>query len=198
MPRGIPLSEEELRTKRAEILKAALPLFAEKGFNETSMREVGQAAGLGKSTLYDYFPNKEEILLFFVDQEVQQLTVMAGKIASSGESAAQKLRQILRRQLDHQLANKQLYLKLSLEVQRLGADNRKHVQEIRHSYQDRLSGIIEEGIRAGHFRQVNPLLAVRTLLTILSSAVFTTRPTGSPEEMLDQAFNLFFEGLEVK
>jgi AcrR family transcriptional regulator len=55
MPKGIPLTEEEQARRRKEIFHASVHLFLSKGFNETSMR-IAEAAGIGKSTLYDYFP----------------------------------------------------------------------------------------------------------------------------------------------
>ena len=64
MPKGIPLTQNELEQRRQEIFDATVNLFLEKGFYETSMREVAEAAGIGKSTLYDYFPSKDEIIVY--------------------------------------------------------------------------------------------------------------------------------------
>ncbi len=58
-----------------------------------------------------------------------------------------------------------------------------------------MRGIIEEGIRGGEFRKINPLLAARTLLLLLTSVIYTTRPTGTPEAMLKDAMEIFFGGV---
>src|SRR5512138_2753562 len=81
MPKGIPLTEEEQARRRKEIFHASVHLFLNKGFNETSMREIAEAAGIGKSTLYDYFRTKDEILLSFVEDEIQRLTEQTKEIA---------------------------------------------------------------------------------------------------------------------
>ena len=60
MPKGIPLTDLELASRRQEIAHIAMQLFIKQGFSETSMREIGDAAGVGKSTLYDYFPSKDD------------------------------------------------------------------------------------------------------------------------------------------
>jgi AcrR family transcriptional regulator len=198
MPKGIPLTQEEIQRRRGEILKAAVQLILEKGFNETSMREIGAAAGIGKSTLYDYFPNKDEILISYVVDEVREMIAYADVIISQNLSVAEKFRRILRGQLDFMLANKALYLRLSFEMQRLSFANQQFIQRHRHAYQDMLCRLVEEGIRNGEFRAVNPLLAIRGMFAFLSSAVFTTRPTGSPEEMLAEALDIIFKGLEAK
>ena len=63
MPKGIPLTEEEIERRRHEIFHCAVALILKQGFSSTSMQEIAQSAGVGKSTLYDYFPTKEHILL---------------------------------------------------------------------------------------------------------------------------------------
>ena len=50
MPKGIPLTEEELDRRRHEIFGASVHLFLKKGFRETSMPKMGRpTAGLGSS-----------------------------------------------------------------------------------------------------------------------------------------------------
>ena len=46
------------RTRQA-ILSAAYSLFLEQGFSATSMRQVAEAAGIGKATIYHHFHNKQ-------------------------------------------------------------------------------------------------------------------------------------------
>jgi AcrR family transcriptional regulator len=198
MPKGIPLTEEELTRRRCEIFDAAMHLFVEKGFNETSMREIGEAAGVGKSTLYDYFPSKDEILISFVVEEVRQMTAWAEEIIAQELSAAEKLRRILRKHLEYMAANKLLFLKLTYETQRLSFESQQRIQMHRHAYQDMLCDLVREGIRNGEVRPVNPLMAIRGMFSLLTSAVYTSRPTGSPEEMLMEAFDIIFKGLEAR
>jgi AcrR family transcriptional regulator len=197
MPKGIPLTEEELKRKRGEILLAAIHLFAEKGFNETSMREIAEAAGVGKSTLYDYFPSKDEILIAFVIEEVENITTWAKEIASLNISAAEKFRRILGKHLQYMTENKLLYLKITYEAQRLNFASQQRIQKHRHAYQDMLCALVQEGIQNGEFRPVNPLLAIRAMFSLITSAVYTTRPTGTPEQMLLEAIDIIFKGLEA-
>ena len=197
MPKGIPLTDEEQSRKRHEIFVATVNLFLEKGFNETSMREIAEAAGMGKSSLYDYFETKDEILIWYFEDEIEDITVLAREIASHPFPAVEKLRQILQKQLERLLENKDFYLRLSIEVQRLGAESQRRIQIKRHGYQDLLRGLIEQGIQEGTFRRVDTLLATRILLTALTPVVFTSRPTGTPTEMLDEAFSLFLHGVQA-
>ena len=52
---------EEKNERRNLIIDAALTIFADKGYAETSMADIGRAARLGKATLYYYFPTKEAL-----------------------------------------------------------------------------------------------------------------------------------------
>jgi hypothetical protein len=60
-----------------------------------------------------------------------------------------------------------------------------------------LCSLIEEGIREGAFRPVDPLLATRLLLNLVTPVVFTTRPTGAPEQMMDEALGIFLNGIRA-
>lgn len=197
MPKGIPLTEKELDRRRHEIFNAAVKLFVEKGFNETSMRAIADATGVGKSTLYDYFPSKDEMLIAFVVDEVGHMTTAAGEILAQDLSAGEKYRRILRKHMEHVLENKPLYMRLTFETQRLSFENQQRIQAHRHAYQDMLCGLVSQGIQDGEFRSVNPLIAVRGMFSLLTSFIYTSRPTGSPEEMIGEAFDIFFKGLEA-
>ena len=50
-----------MASKRERILNAAEALFAEKGFSAATVEEVAKRAGIGKSTVYEYFGSKDEI-----------------------------------------------------------------------------------------------------------------------------------------
>src|SRR3990172_2901697 len=55
--------ERRIASRRPLILEAAAGLFAEKGFHRTTTRDIAEAADVSEGTLYNYFFNKDEILL---------------------------------------------------------------------------------------------------------------------------------------
>jgi len=195
MPKGIPLTQEELVRRRQEIIAAALPLFIERGFNETSMWTIAAVVGIGKSTLYDYFESKEAIMVAYFENEIQQVSQRAAEIMARDLDTPAKLILIMEMHLGQLVDNRNFYLKLSAEAQRLSADGQQKIQVQRHAYQDMLRVLIEEGIERGEFRPVNPLFAARSIFMLLTLSTFTTRPSGSPEEMLQQAEDIFLRGI---
>jgi TetR/AcrR family transcriptional regulator, cholesterol catabolism regulator len=197
MPKGIPLTPEELDRRRHQVFAASMHLFLEKGFQETSMQEIAAAAGMGKSTLYDYFKTKDEILLSVVEDGLYDLTELAKQIAGRDLPAAEKIHQVMHAHLEYLLENKEFYNRLVYEVQRLSPESQRRIQVRRHAYQDLLCSLVAEATRQGTFRDVNPLLAARTILSILTPAVFTNRPTGTPEQMMDEAIEIFMRGVQA-
>lgn len=67
---GATREEKKRKTKKA-IIKAALRLFDEKGFEKTSIEELARAAGIGKGTIYTYFQNKAEIFYAFCEDQLE-------------------------------------------------------------------------------------------------------------------------------
>lgn len=53
---------DKVRQRRAQIIRAAVQLFAEKGFHKTTTREIAQASGLSTGAVYEYVASKEDIL----------------------------------------------------------------------------------------------------------------------------------------
>jgi len=197
MPKGIPLTDEELSRRRHEVFDAAVHLFLEKGFNETSMREIADAAGMGKSTLYDYFESKDEVLLSVFEGTIIDLIAEANAIVAQPLPAIERLRQVLKKNLEYLLSRKEFYLKLSFEAQRLSLESQQRIQVQRHAYQDLVRGLIEAGIAEGAIRKVDALVTARTLITALTPAVYTSRPSGTPEQMLDEVFDIILKGIQA-
>lgn len=58
---------------RERIFRAALDLFARKGFSETTVEDITNAADVGKGTFFNYFPGKDHILLAFGQMQLERL-----------------------------------------------------------------------------------------------------------------------------
>jgi AcrR family transcriptional regulator len=197
MPKGIPLTEDEYSNRRREIANIAANLFVEHGFPETSMRKIALAAGMGKSSLYDYFTTKDDILLFLIEDMGITLTERARAIAGLSIPPDARLKQIMEMQLSYLQASNNLFWLLSSQAQRLKPDSQRRLQERRYAFQDLVGTIIEQGITSGCFRAVQPLNAARLLTNSLFAVLYTTRPTGSAEAMLDETVEIFLRGIKL-
>jgi AcrR family transcriptional regulator len=196
MPKGIPLTQAELEQRQHEIAEAAVALFIENGFNETSMRQIAKALGMGKSTLYDYFPSKDDIIVYVVQEHLTLLRQRAEAIITEEGDAVDHLRRVMQMHLAFLLENRAFYLRLLYEAQRLKADSQQRIQVHRYAYQDLVKSLIEDGIQQGCFRAVDSTMAMKTLLSMMTPVVYTSRPSGTPEEMLEDGMDLILKGLQ--
>lgn len=196
MPKGIPLTEEEIDRRRHEVFHSAAALILKQGFAGTSMQEIADAAGVGKSTLYDYFPTKDHVLLFVFEEQLDALQEQAKGILAQDIAVEEKLTKIIYAQLDFLLDNKSFFIEISMQVMQLGQAAQKGVMKRRYVYQDLLRGLLEQGVQEGVFRSINTRLAARALLSIMEALAYTTRPTRTPREMLADALDIFMHGIK--
>lgn len=66
------LREKKKEIKKERILKAAIDHFTCKGFEQTSIDSITRSAGVAKGTFYNFFNQKEDVLLYFLDKEIVQ------------------------------------------------------------------------------------------------------------------------------
>ena len=70
------LSAEE---RREEILRAALDVFAERGYHGSSIDDIARAAGISKALIYEHFTSKEELHVRLLEENADELLVRLGK-----------------------------------------------------------------------------------------------------------------------
>ena len=89
-------SRRERRSEetRERLFRAALDLFAEKGFAETTVEDITEAADVGKGTFFNYFPSKDHILLAFGEMQLAKLEAAVAEARHSGETMPQFLRSL--------------------------------------------------------------------------------------------------------
>jgi len=85
---------------RANILETALRLFRERGFEETTMREIASASGLSLGAAYHYFPSKEAIVFAYYEH-LQERHAVEARLALAGlTDLASRLRAVISTKLD--------------------------------------------------------------------------------------------------
>jgi AcrR family transcriptional regulator len=92
-PRGRPRDEGLAQRRREEILDAAAKMFAERGYPNTDLQLVARELGVGKGTLYRYFPSKQDLFLASVDRGVR---LMQQAVEASLEGLTDPLQRLAR------------------------------------------------------------------------------------------------------
>lgn len=186
--------------KRNEILRHCATLFDRVGYHKASMQMLADEVGLGKPTLYHYFPSKNAILFAMHDAHMSAL--LAGLDEEGGsDDPLGRLRaaciDILR-----QIAEHPGYVRAFMDhYEDLEGKMRDHIRAQRNAYLQRVRGIIEQGIANGHFRQCDPGLTTLGFLGMCNWAYKWYPPLAkrrSPEDVADAICQPFFEGLSLK
>ncbi len=85
---------------RARILEAAMQLFREKGYEQTTMRAVADAAGVSTGNAYYYFKSKDEMIQAFYARTHTEHLAAVGAILEQGGTLEQRLLGVMRAKLD--------------------------------------------------------------------------------------------------
>ncbi|MGD2253737.1 MAG: TetR/AcrR family transcriptional regulator [Anaerolineales bacterium] len=168
MPKGVRMSEEDRDRQRRRIFQAASQLFIRQGFHETSMQQVAQATGLGKSTLYDYFASKEEILLFFVESLMDVTHVAASEISAQDLPAPEKLSRIVHSLWQYLEENRAMAILIAKEASRLGEEATRRLAVRRAKYRHILEGVLAQGVEEGSLRPMDPRMIALALHSMIS------------------------------
>src|SRR5437764_12820647 len=70
-----PPQQERSRRKREALLQSALVLFAERGYEQTSIEDIAHQAGVAVGGFYQHFASKRQILLVLMDRLLQEASL---------------------------------------------------------------------------------------------------------------------------
>jgi AcrR family transcriptional regulator len=87
--------ERRVAARKVQILDAAARLFADKGFHRTTTKDIAEAADVSEGTLYNYFVNKEDMLLGIMSRLVETQHLTASLIWSIPDDAREFLYSML-------------------------------------------------------------------------------------------------------
>lgn len=192
---------EAADSKRIEIMEHCAGLFDKVGYHKTSMQMLADDVGLGKPTLYHYFPSKTAILYAIHDTHMRAL--LDGLEVSDGQTGDPVA--LLRSACIHilrQIANHPGYVRAFMDhYGELEGGMRAEIRAHRTDYFNRVVAIINSGIASGRLRQCDPIVTAYGFLGMCNWAYKWYPPLAAdrtPEEMADALCQPFFEGLALK
>jgi AcrR family transcriptional regulator len=161
------------KTKR-KIFETSLKLFAEKGYDATSIEEITSAVGVAKGTLYYHFSSKEEIFYFLVDEGMKLLKNSIEIKTSKCNGTIEKLKAVSMIQLKTIMKYENLLTIVFSEM--FGTDARsKFCKEKVIEYIDGIQRIIEQGLKDGDIRECNPEIMASQIFSLTSSSLIYKR-----------------------
>ncbi|MBO0350090.1 TetR/AcrR family transcriptional regulator [Phormidium pseudopriestleyi FRX01] len=178
---------------RTRILNAAQRLFAQKGYNGTTTRDLAQAASVAEGTLFRHFANKKAILVELATQGwIEILTDLLTELSEMG--SYQAVAQVMRRRMLNIHKNADLMRVCFLEAQ-FHPELRDRIQaEVISKMTDVAEAFFETAMERGIYRPMNPRLVAHVFLGMFAVAGFSQQTLlendSSPKAMKEMAEGL--------
>ncbi|MCY1722247.1 TetR/AcrR family transcriptional regulator [Prolixibacteraceae bacterium Z1-6] len=152
---------------KLQIVEAAGTTFSRFGFKKTTMDDIAFTAGKGKSSIYYYFKNKEEVFEAVTEHEAEILKEEINKALARTEKATDKLRTYIYLRMNRFTAKGNLYAAIN--------DNFlatfSFIEKIRNNHREYelkiISSILNQGIEENEFKPINVDFIGSTLLTAM-------------------------------
>src|SRR5438105_6015216 len=90
---------------RERLFRAALTLFGKKGYAETTVEDITEAADVGKGTFFNYFPSKEHVLMAFGEMQLGKLATIVQEAKKSDLPMQEVLRTLVLRMTEEPIRN---------------------------------------------------------------------------------------------
>jgi AcrR family transcriptional regulator len=166
----------------AQIIEAALQVFGERGLANARLQDIAAKAGVSKGTIYLYFPNKEELFREMVRRTAIAAIERAEQAAPQGTPTSQLFAYMKGYwAFVRSPAFITIYRLVLGELHQFPDLAKFYAIEVVARGQKLLSGIIQKGIDAGEFREMDPMIAARMLVALtVMNGIWRDEHTGVP------------------
>jgi len=184
--------------KRAMIIEGCATLFDKVGYHNTSMQMLADEVGLGKPTLYHYFPSKNAILYAIHDSHITGLLTSLESRPGANREDILRLACI---DILKEIAEHPGYVRAFMDnYQELEGEMKESIRTARRTYFNYIKDVIVSGAESGEFRKTDPILSTYAFLGMCNWA-YKWYPAmaakRSPEEVAAELCDPFLNGLKA-
>lgn len=164
----------------SEIVDQAMRLFAERGYDGTTLQDVADAVGLSRPNLYNYVKSKEDLLVAMVEATTQSTTNSLREVRRRTDlNSTEKLRLLVRDLVLRRARQPEQFRTLDRSDQALPPEiARKHLQGRRAVLRE-ITGVIEEGVTAGRFRAVDARITALSIIGMCNWVAWWFHPSSA-------------------
>jgi len=183
-----PALRERYDRRRAEVVLGAARVFAERGYDQTSVPELAEALGLAAGSLYHYVPSKEELLRAICDQLMDPLLERAEALLAEPREPDEQLRALVRLWVEHVVAHRDHMLVFQQERHVIERGTQwRGVRSSRKRFERLVDDVLARVEAGGEAAFADRRLAVSALLGMVNHTAQWYRPRGrlSPHEIAD-------------
>ena len=181
--RASSIAEHKVIT-RALILDTAQELFSTWGYQDTSFGDIGAAVGIGRTTLYDYFTDKDDLLASLVEETLPTVLKHLVEQVPEGIPPAERLRVLAIRVVEFVAAEPTLGLLLHREVPKLSESAQERVAVAHQTLARAFVDAYRAGVDRGELKQLPPGLAGKFINNMIMTGAQALIDSDDPAEAL--------------
>jgi AcrR family transcriptional regulator len=188
-------SEEQLPTSE-RLTTTAADHFCRKGYAQTTTRELAEALGIRKASLYHHISNKEDLLYSISMLSLRHIIDEVGA-AIVAVPEEERLRVLIEAHVISALRDRDMHTVMLTEMRALSPEHHAEVVARRDEYEALLRDVIVADQKAGRLRtDVEPKLLTLSLLNVLNWTIFWFDPKDdlTPERIAQVLATVFIEG----
>ena len=187
-PPARPALRDRYDARRSEVVATAAELFAERGYDSTSMSELTAATGLAAGGLYHYIEGKDDLLIAICDELLEPLLARAGEIVAAEAPPITQLRELVGAWVAHVVEHRHHMLVFTQERQAIEREPRwRRVRSQRKAFEKILDDVLARGEADGSMTFADRRLSLLALLGMVNYTPQWVRPGGrlTPAEVAD-------------
>ncbi len=182
----------KVEVKKEIVLKVAQDIFAQYGLTKTTLDDIAKAAGIGKSSIYYYFKNKDDIFRAVIESQVHMVQERIKNAIDAVSDPKEKLKTfvITRMKCFREVAHiynhvfKDEYLRHYAYIQEL----RKNYDETENNL---VTGILQQGIDTGIFKIKDAALASFVIMVGIRGLEYEWAIDTDEQKLIDDSLKLF-------
>jgi AcrR family transcriptional regulator len=188
--------ESDRREKREAVLRTAAQAFCEQGVRATSLDDIAERLHVTKPTLYHYFRNKDEILAECVGVGLAMIDEAIAEVVGEDSSALDRLKAALHRYAEIMTMDFGMCLNRIGEAE-LPPASRKALRAHKRKIDERIRGLIEEGVADGSIRASDVRLTAFTVAGALNwiARWYDSEGPLTPDEIARTCVDVLVHGL---
>lgn len=186
--------------KKKEIIEKAKIVFAKRGYHNTSLSHISKKCGMGRTTIYQYFKNKDEIFYHNIGSTLEEMQTQVEVIVANEElSFTEKLKQVIHQLTEGQEDNNtfilllETLLILNREKNEVLEKLKDDIQRLKNTIED----LIKQAIEKKEIKPVDSNSFLETICTFIET--FTIKKVSNRDDLKVkvESLNLLIDGLKI-
>jgi AcrR family transcriptional regulator len=172
------MADRPLPTKQ-QILKTAMHMFAERGFEATSLRQIAAGVGIEAGSLYNHISSKQDLLFQLITTATEDLIAFTEQhLAEETGGPADQLATAVRAHIIFYCVNQRQALVGDRELRSLTPENFEASRRMRRTYESIFINVLDKGMREGVFREIDTHVVAYGILGLGLNVAVWYRPEG--------------------